>query len=138
MRICPPQSQTVNTKFYCEVLRRLKENIRRKRLDLWRVKNWILHDDNAPCHRALIVHDFLSNLSMLSLPHPPYSPDLAPADCFLFLKMKMQLKGSRFHTVAEIQSESQTTTHTRDHKNTNITTPDVNTAMSLGTLPHQH
>jgi hypothetical protein len=26
-------------------------------------------------------------------------------------------------------------THTRDHKNTNTTTPDVNIAMSLGTLP---
>jgi hypothetical protein len=27
--------------------------------------------------------------------------------------------------------------HTHDHKNTNITTPDVNIAMSLGTLPYQ-
>jgi hypothetical protein len=27
--------------------------------------------------------------------------------------------------------------HTRDHKNTNETTPDVNIAMSLGTLPYQ-
>jgi transposase len=43
---------------------------------------------------------------MLSLPHPPYSPDLAPAD-FLFPKMKMQLKGHRFHSVADIQRESQ-------------------------------
>jgi hypothetical protein len=49
---------------------------------------------------------------MLSLPHPPYSPDLAPADFFLFPKMKMQLKDCRFHTVAEIQHESQTTTDT--------------------------
>jgi hypothetical protein len=47
---------------------------------------------------------------MLSLHHPPYSPDLAPADFFLFLKMKMQLKVRPFHTVAEIQRESQTTT----------------------------
>jgi hypothetical protein len=30
-----------------------------------------------------------------------------------------------------------THTHTRDHKNTNVTTPDVNTEMSLGTLPYQ-
>jgi hypothetical protein len=49
---------------------------------------------------------------MLLLPHLPYSPDLAPADFFLFLKMKMQLKGRRFHTIAEIHCESQTTTHT--------------------------
>jgi hypothetical protein len=44
---------------------------------------------------------------MLSLPHPPYLPDLAPADFFLFPKMKMQLKGPRFHSVADIQRESQ-------------------------------
>jgi hypothetical protein len=44
---------------------------------------------------------------MLSLPHPPYSPDLAPADFFLFSKMKMQLKGRHFHSVADIQSKSQ-------------------------------
>jgi histone-lysine N-methyltransferase SETMAR len=94
-----PQGQTVNKKFYCEVLRRLRENIRRKRSDPWRAKNWILHDDNAPCHRALIVREFLANHNMLSLPHPPYSPDLSPADFFLFPKMKMQLKGRRFHSV---------------------------------------
>jgi hypothetical protein len=49
---------------------------------------------------------------MLLIPHPPYSPDLAPADFFLLPKVKMLLKGRRFHTAAEIQYESQTTTHT--------------------------
>jgi hypothetical protein len=44
---------------------------------------------------------------MLSLLPPPYSPDLAPANVFLFPKMKMQLKGRRFHTAAEIQRKSQ-------------------------------
>jgi hypothetical protein len=85
------QGQIVNTKFYCEVLRRLRENVWRKRSDLWRVKNWILHDDDAPCHRALLVHEFLAKHNMLSLPHLPYSPDLAHSDFFLFPKMKMQL-----------------------------------------------
>ena len=28
--------------------------------------------------------------------HPPYSPDLAPSDFFLFPEMKRQLKGRRF------------------------------------------
>jgi hypothetical protein len=133
-----PRGQTINTQFYYEVPWNLRENIRRKRPDLWRTKNWILHDDNVPCHRALLVHEFLANHNMLSLLHPPYSQDLAPADFFLFSKMKMQLKGRHFHTVAEIQRESRTTTHSRGHKKTNMTTPDVNTAMSLGTLPFQN
>ena len=31
--------------------------------------------------------------NMTVVPHPPYSPDLAPSDFFLFPKLKMKLKG---------------------------------------------
>jgi hypothetical protein len=43
---------------------------------------------------------------MAAIPHPPYSPDLAPCDVLLFPKMKFNLKGRRFDTI-EIQAESQ-------------------------------
>jgi hypothetical protein len=43
---------------------------------------------------------------MAVIPHPPYFPDLAPCDFFLFLKMKMKLTGRRFDTTEEIQAES--------------------------------
>jgi hypothetical protein len=39
--------------------------------------------------------------------HSPYSPDLAPSDIFLFPKLKLKLKGLRFDTIEEIQTESQ-------------------------------
>jgi hypothetical protein len=35
--------------------------------------------------------------------HPPYSPDLAPFNFFLFSRLKSTLKGKRFQDVAEIQ-----------------------------------
>jgi hypothetical protein len=41
------------------------------------------------------------------IPHPPYSPDLAPCDFFLFPKIKLKLKGSRFDTIDEILAETQ-------------------------------
>jgi hypothetical protein len=44
---------------------------------------------------------------MVIVPHPPYSPDLAPCDFALFPKLKMKLKGRRFETVCDIQRESQ-------------------------------
>jgi hypothetical protein len=44
---------------------------------------------------------------MVIVPHPPYSPDLAPCDFALFPKLKMKLKGRRFETVSDIQRESQ-------------------------------
>lgn len=55
-----PQSQIVNREFYCKVLRPLREEIRRKRLDLWSTKDWLLNDDNEACHRALPTHEFLA------------------------------------------------------------------------------
>ena len=51
--------------------------------------------------------EFLAYNSIITLPHPPYSLDLAPRDFFLFPKMKLQLKGCRFDRVKEIERESQ-------------------------------
>ena len=44
-----------------------------------------LHD-NAPSHSATIVKQFLAQRKVTVLDHPPYSPDLAAADYFLFPK----------------------------------------------------
>jgi len=49
---------------------------------------------------------------MTVVPHPPYSPDLAPCDFFLFPKMKMKLKGRRFQTLEETEAESQAVLNT--------------------------
>jgi hypothetical protein len=43
---------------------------------------------------------------MALIPHPLYSPDMAPGDFCLFPKMKLKLKGRRFDTIEEIQAES--------------------------------
>ena len=102
-----PDGQTVNAGFYCNVLRRLREDIRRKRPELWRKGNWLLHDDNVPSHRALATREFLVNNSIITLLYPPYLPDLAPCYFFLFPKMKLQLNDCCFDRVEEIQRESQ-------------------------------
>jgi len=41
-----------------------------------------------------------------SAPHPPYSPDLAPCDFFLFPRMKGQKKGRRFSDVREVKKKT--------------------------------
>jgi len=102
--------QTVNAAFYVEVLKRLQENVRRKRPDHWQNNTWLLHHDNAPAHAALLTRRFLTD-NMTVVPHPPYSPDLAPSDFFLFPKLKMKLKGRRFQT-EEIQAELQAVLNT--------------------------
>jgi hypothetical protein len=101
------EGQIMNAEFYCDVLYHLREDIRRKRPELWRAGDWLLHDDNAPSHWALLMCQFLAHNCIITLPHPPYPPDLAPCNFFIFLKMKLQLKGRRLDRVEEIQRESQ-------------------------------
>ncbi|UYV68774.1 hypothetical protein LAZ67_6000819 [Cordylochernes scorpioides] len=88
-----PQGRTVNKEYYLQVMRNLREAIRQKRPDLWKNKNWLLHHDNAPAHTSLLVRDFLAKNNTLMMPQPPYSPDLAPCDFFLFPKLKRPMKG---------------------------------------------
>ena len=57
----------------------------------------LLHD-NAPAHKASVVVDFFTSEKVNVLPHPPYSPDLAPCDFFLFPKLKKHLSGRRYRS----------------------------------------
>jgi len=102
-----PPGQIVNGNFHCEVLKRLREGIWRKRPDKWKKNNWFLHQDNAPAHTSFAVRQFLTSKNITVIPHPPYSPDLAPCEFFLFPNMKLQLKGRHFDTTEEIHADTQ-------------------------------
>jgi transposase len=67
---------------------------------------WQQHIDNAPAHTALSVGEFLANKQITVLEHPPYSPDLAPNNFFLFPKIKHILKGRHFDDVDDIRSNT--------------------------------
>jgi hypothetical protein len=56
---------------------------------------------------SLKATKFVTHNNMIVIPHPAYSPDLAACYFALFPKLKMKLKGRRFETVSDIQSESQ-------------------------------
>ena len=102
-----PPRQTVNGNFYFEVLRRLRETVMWKWPAMRKNRDCLLHHDNAPAHTLLIVSEFLTKNSMTTVPHPAYSPDLAPCDCYVFPKIKLWLKGRHFVSIEEIQPESQ-------------------------------
>jgi hypothetical protein len=65
--------------------------------------SWMLNHDNAPCHTAISVNEFLANKSISVVPQPPYSPDLSPCDFFLFPKLKSHLKVRHLGTVDNIR-----------------------------------
>ena len=100
-----PRGQTVNNEFYVAVLKLLREAVRRKRPQLWMNQSWVLHHNNAPAH-SFLVRNILVKNEVTVVPQPPYSPDLAPADFFLFPKLKSTLKGHHFDAFDEIQKNS--------------------------------
>jgi len=79
-----------------EILLRLRDGVRRKRLQKWRTNSRFLLHENAPTHRSILVKDFLANNNVTTTEHPPYSPDLSSADFYLFPRLKSPLKGRRF------------------------------------------
>jgi transposase len=65
---------------------------------------WI-HWDNAPAHRASTTLDTVAKRKLLLIPQPPYSPDLAPSDFFLFGYLKSQLRGKKCKNIEELEGE---------------------------------
>ncbi|KAG5321053.1 MOS1T transposase, partial [Pseudoatta argentina] len=63
----------------------------------------ILLHDNARPHVAKPVKTYLETLKWEVLPHPPYSPDIAPSDFHLFRSMAHGLADRRFHSYEEAQ-----------------------------------
>ena len=74
----------------------LRDVVCRKRPELWETQTWMLHRNNAPAHVLLLIRSYLAKHQISVVPHPPYSLDLAPADFFLFPKLKTTLKGRHF------------------------------------------
>ncbi len=98
----PPKTK-VTSEFYGKVLARLREQIRKKRPDIWKNSDyWILHD-NAPVHTAGHTVTRMWETDMKEIPHPAYSPDLAPCDFWMFPAIKKQLKGQEHRTIREVQ-----------------------------------
>ncbi|XP_055952375.1 uncharacterized protein LOC129988229 isoform X2 [Argiope bruennichi] len=65
----------------------LRDAVRRKRPDLWMTKNWQLHRDNALAHSSHLIQTFFAEHGIPVISQPPYSPDMAPCEFWLFPKL---------------------------------------------------
>ena len=64
-----------------------------------------VHVDNARPHTSKNTIRYMEAHGMKKVPHPAYSPDLAPCDFFLFGHVKKLLQGQSFQTRDELFSE---------------------------------
>lgn len=86
---------TINKEYYSEELKQLREELKRKRRGKLS-KGVLLLQDNAPPHTAQLSVTTASQCGYELLPHPAYSPDLAPSDFYLFPLLKESLRGRKF------------------------------------------
>lgn len=95
---------TITGNYYRNLLRKLRVEIKAKRRGMLTKGVRLLHD-NAPAHSAHETVKLAGDLGYEILPHPPYSPDLAPSDFFLFHHLKKPLRGRRFKDDDEVITE---------------------------------
>ena len=80
------------------MVREFRKRFRRKRPVHFKSGQWHFHEDNAPVHNSILVTDYLTKMGIKTVPHRPYSLDLAPCAC-LFPK----LRSYRYETIEEMK-----------------------------------
>lgn len=99
-----PPNTTVTARYYCAQLQRVKAALNSQRLGAGKVR--YLHDNARP-HTAKETRRKLNALGWEVLPHPPYSPDLAPTDYHLFRHLNNSLAGKIFKDETTLETHLQ-------------------------------
>ncbi len=77
----------VNKEYIIKISRQLKRVHIPKKQQEWKGQNVKIRMDNVWPHTVKVVSDYLCNAGFIIVPYPPYSPDLAPNDFFLFVSV---------------------------------------------------
>ena len=100
------KSKTISSDYYMALLDRLSAEVKKTRPHMQK-KNVLFHQGNAPCHKSMKTLVKLNELSFELLPHPLYSPDLAPSDYWFFADLKKMRQGKRFGSNGEVFAETE-------------------------------
>ena len=91
------KGHTITGTYYVNLLHQLREKIKSLRRGKL-ARGVLFHQDNAPAHKSTVAMAAINECGFELLEHPPYSPDLAPSDYYLFPKLKKELCGRHFDT----------------------------------------
>ena len=92
---------TITGVYYANLLDQLRTVIREKRPGKLS-KGVLLQQDNARVHTCKVAMDAVERNGYELIPHPAYSPDLAPSDFFLFPNLKKDIRGLHFRSDEEV------------------------------------
>ena len=95
--------ELLNPSYRAEILQRLHSEVAKKRPGKL-YSRVLFHRDNSGSNSNKLVRSTLRECRWELLNHPPYSPDLAPSDFFLFPNLRKKVQGIKFSTVTEVQT----------------------------------
>ena len=87
--------------YYANLLDQLRTAIHEKRQGKLS-EGVLLQQDNAKVHTCKVAMDAVERNRYELIPHPVYSPDLAPSDFFLFPNLKKDIRGLHFQSDEEV------------------------------------
>ncbi|CAF1536689.1 unnamed protein product [Adineta ricciae] len=103
-----PNGHTSNAELYCEQLDRVYDVLVEKYPSLVRRKRAVFQQDNVKPHTARTTSNKFEELDDVEiLPHPPYSPDVAPSNYDLIRSMQHSMKGRRFESFDKVEEACQ-------------------------------
>ena len=96
-----PKRSTITGVYYANLLDQLRTAIREKRRGKL-FKGVLLQQDNARVPTCKVAIDVVERNGYKLIPHPAYSPDLAPSNFFLFPNLKKDIRGLHFQSDEEV------------------------------------
>lgn len=94
-RFCYSYCQSFHSDLYCQKFPRLKGSIQNRPASTKR-REIVLHHANARPHTSIGNRQRLQKFCWEVLIQPPYCPDLASSDYYLFLSMTNDFAGNKF------------------------------------------
>ena len=98
-----PKRSTITGVYYANLLDQLRTTIREKRQGKLS-KGVLLQQNNVRVHTCKVAMDIVEPNRYELIPHPAYSPALAPSDFFLFLNLKKDIRGLPFRSDEEVMT----------------------------------
>ena len=98
-----PIGTTVNSTYTVRILRIFMKKMSEQRPQLVE-QGFVFHRNIAPAPTAAVISEWLAANNIPQLDHPPCSPDLVPADFFLFPFMKEQLASCSLTTTDSVKT----------------------------------
>ena len=96
-----PKRSTITRVYYANLIDQLKTAIRGERRGTLS-KGVLLQQENTRVHTCKAAMDAVERNGYELIPHPAYSPDLAPSNFFLFPNLKKDICGLHFRSDEEV------------------------------------